>query len=164
MKPSGHAMRHALFILLAGVASALAGEQWPQVAFNEARAYAWPNDFTTEAVILPGMRLKPGVINPDGAALSPEQIKRLAAATNGKHPEHAVAGCHIPHNAVVFYDAQKKPVAFLEICFTCLSYRGEPNGLAERVALLSIASIFAELKLPMGEYPDLAAFKRHWER
>jgi len=156
-------MKRAILFVLLSTLSLIASEPWPRLQFTEVRAYAWPNDHTTEAVILRGMTLRPGVINKDGALLTPDQTKRLLAAVTGKHREHAVAACHIPHNAFVFYDAAKKPVAFVEVCFGCLSTRVEPRGAADWPDLVSLASIFDELKLPMGDYPDLPAFKEHFK-
>lgn len=156
-------MKRAILFLLLSTFSLFASEPWPRAQFAEIRAYAWPDDKTTEAVILPGMTLKPGVINKDGALLTPVQTKRLLAAVTGRHPEHAVAACHIPHNAFVFYDAAKKPVAFVEVCFGCLSTRIEPRGAADWPDLISLACIFDELKLPMGVYPNLQAFKEHFK-
>lgn len=153
-----------LFLLLTLTALwLLAGKEWPGVAFTEVRAYAWPNDETTQAVILPDMSLKPGVINKEGALLTPEQVKKLVAAVTGKHPDYSVAACHIPHNAFVFYDAEKKPVAFVEVCFHCRGVRMAPAGSSPKKDLVSMASIFAEHKLPMGKYPDLAAFEKEFK-
>ena len=156
-------IKRALLLLLWSVSSLLAGEAWPGVKFVEARAYAWPDDTETTAVILPGMKLKLGMVNQDGAVLSPDQIKRLRAAVTGRHPDYAVAACYIPHNAVVFYDAEKKPVAFFEICFGCLGTRPEPGGTATWVDFLGLAKIFDELKLPMGASADFQAFKKHFQ-
>ena len=83
-------------------------------------------------------------------------------AVDGKHPEHAIAACFVPRNAFVFFNAKKKPVAFLEICFGCLNSRAGPQRPFQPIALFSLAAIFDELKLPMGEYPDLKGFKKHW--
>ncbi len=154
-------MKSALLLLLLSTLSLFAGEPWPGVRFAEVRAYAWPDDKTTEAVILPGMTLKPGVINQDGAPLNAEQIKRLRGAVIGRHPSHPVAACYIPHNAFVFYDEAKKPVAFVEVCFGCLGSRQEPKATAEWPDLLAMAAIFDELKLPLGEYQNLPEFKKH---
>jgi hypothetical protein len=156
-------MKHAIILSFLTTLSLFAEDPWPGVKFAEVKAYAWPGDQGGEAVILEGMSLKAGVMNPDGAVLTPEQVKRLLAAVTGKHPAHAVADCHIPHNAFVFYDDAKKPVAFVEICFGCLSNRISPRPAAPVIDLVALAAIFAEHKLPMGEYPDLAAFKKHFK-
>lgn len=136
---------------------------WPGVEFSEVRAFAWPDDKTTEAVILKGMSLKERAINPEGAALTPVQTKALIKAVTGKHPDYPVAMCHIPHNAIVFYDKAKNPVAFVEICFGCSTHRIEPKGAARNIDLLAVAAIFDAHKLPMGQHPDLAVYKKSTE-
>lgn len=157
-------MTRALIIALLSTLCAYADEAaWPGVKFSEVRAFAWPDDKSTTKVILDGMSLKEGAINPDGALLTPEQTKALIKAVTGKHPDYPVAMCHIPHNAFVFYDEAKKPAAFVEICFGCSSHRIHPKGAAVNLDLVAIAAIFDGHKLPMGEYPDLAAYKKSVE-
>jgi hypothetical protein len=137
---------------------------WPDVPYKEVRAYAWPGDKTTKAVILENNELLEGVLNKGGTPLSSNQVKWLLSAVNGNHYAHPVAACYRPHNAFVFYDESNKPIAFVEICFGCLSYRSEPRGAADSFDLMTLAVIFDELKLPLGEYTDLEAFKKpHWE-
>ncbi|WP_395737153.1 hypothetical protein [Prosthecobacter sp.] len=159
-------MKRAILLFLFCATSAVVGESsplWPGVQFTEVRAYAWPNDEVTEAVILDGMTLKPGVINKDGALLTAQQTKRLLAAITGKHPWHPVASCHIPHNAFVFYDAAHHPVASVELCFGCFNHRIQPGGTSRYLDFPSLASIFDEHKLPMGAYPDYKAFKKKFD-
>ena len=153
-------MKHTFILLLLLTTSLFAGEPWPRVPFAEVRAYSWPADRNTKAVILPGMVLKPGVLNAGGAPLSQEQVARLRVAITARHPAHDHALCYMPHNAFVFYNAARKPVAFVEICFACFGYRAEPAGTAKNYDLLALAALFDELKLPMGEYPDLNAYKK----
>jgi hypothetical protein len=154
-----------LFFLVAAF-SLSAAEPWPGVQFSEVRAYAWPDDRTTDAVILSGMKLKPGAINEGGTLLNADQVKRLQQAAHiqvERVPDPA--GCHIPHNAFVFYDAAKKPVACVEVCFMCDSHRQLPNPKPRFVAfnLPALAALFDELKLPMGMYPNLEAYKKRNE-
>ena len=159
-----HALVGAMLILSTIPVSA--GGTWPGVQFTEVRAYAWPGNLETTQVILPAMQLKPGVINEDGALLTPDQVKRLLAAVNGKHRAYDQASCFIPHNAFVFYDASKKPVAYLEICFACMGTHAEPKTPKRSTDLIALAKIFDELKLPLGAYPNLEAFKnnvRDWK-
>ena len=139
-----------------------AGEQWPGVDFSEVRAYAWPAKYETEAVVLSDMSLDPKVLNPDGAPLSPKQVDSLLSVVRGEHRKYAVASCHVPHNAFVFYDAAKKPVAYIEICFGCLNHRIAPQNTSRFINLPELAVLFSELKLPLGEYPDAATFKKHF--
>jgi hypothetical protein len=72
--------------------------------------------------------------------------------------------CHVPHNALVFFNASHAPIAFVEICFTCLSVRANPAAASQYPDLLVLAEIFSEHELPMGEYRDFAAFKRHYDQ
>jgi hypothetical protein len=158
------AMTRAILILILSTLCAFAGDAaWPGIKFSEVRAYAWPDDKTTNAVILKGMTLKDGVINPKGASLTPEQTKILIGAVTGKRPKYPVAMCHNPHNAFVFYNAAKKPVAFVEICFRCFNHRISPKGAAENLDLVALAAIFDTSKLPMGKYGDLSTFKKHFD-
>ncbi len=126
-------MKRAILLLLFCAVSAAAGESWPGVQFTEVRAYAWSDDKKSEAIILDGMTLKPGVINKDGALLTATQTRRLLSAITSKHPWHPVAACHVPHNAFVFYNADHRPVAFVELCFGCFttaSSRMLPVGIS----------------------------------
>ena len=158
-------MKFAIFAILLLTRAVSAAENWPALPFAEVRAYAWPDDPDKNGknVILAGMNLRKDVINPDGAILSPDQIKRLQAAITGVHPEHGLMRCYSPHNAFVFYDAEKKPVAFVEICFDCLNARTEPDTAAKWKDFPALAAIFGELKLPMGSWSDPAKFKKHFE-
>jgi len=133
---------------------------WPGVKFSEVRAFAWPDDKVTEAVILEGMTLKDGSLNPEGAILTPAQTKALITAVTGEHAEYPAAMCHIPHNAFVFYDSSKNPVAFVEICFGCSTHRIMPKGAAMQLELIALATIFNSHRLPIGEYSDLASYKK----
>ena len=142
--------------------SALGGEIWAGVPFAEVRAYAWSADPSTAAVILPGITLNPDVINKEGAPLTAAKVARLRSAVTGNRPPHGKALCYSPHNAFVFYNAEKRPVAYVELCFSCLRYTAEPQGTAEAFDLIALAKLFEELKLPMGEYLTFAEFKKHF--
>jgi hypothetical protein len=152
-------MMRTIALFLFSSLSLFAGDNWPGVAFKAVRAYAWPADTETEAVVLPDKRLLPGVLNRNGASLTLDQLKHLRAAVTGQHAGLPVFACYVPHNAFVF-DASKKPVAFVEVCFSCLGYRAEPKGAAESFDLLALAEIFGEHRLPMGEYRDFLSFKK----
>jgi hypothetical protein len=153
-------MNRTIILFLFSSLSLFAADKWPGVPFNEVRAYAWPADTDTETVVLPDKSLMPGVLNKNGALLTRDQVKRLRAAVTGKHADHPVAACYVPHNAFVFYDARRKPVAFVEVCFACLGYRAEPKATAENFDLLALAAIFSEHRLPMGEHRDFKSFKK----
>ena len=153
-------IRFAMFAMVLWSGGVSAAEEWPGLPFAEVRAYAWPVDKTKGGgrVIMPGMKLREDVINKDGAVLSPDQIKRLQAAVTGDHAEHGLMRCYSPHNAFIFYDTGKRPVAFVEICFDCVGSATEPPTAAKWKDFSALAKIFVELKLPMGSWPDLEKF------
>jgi len=155
-------MKLVTLLLFLSTITTFAGVPWPAVPYTEVRAYAWPDDQTTEAVILDGMKLKPGIINPEGALLTVSEVRQLIAAITGRHPPYPVAACFTPHNAFVFYDAAKKPVAYVEICFSCRGIRAVPKGAEIWIDHLALATIFDAHKLPMGPFPDLPAFKKDY--
>ncbi|WP_265594494.1 hypothetical protein [Haloferula sp. BvORR071] len=150
----------ALLLLSRG---AFAAEEWTGLPFAEVRAYAWPADTNGRQVILPGIKLREDVLNKEGALLNDDQIKRLQAAVTGKHTQHALMRCYSPHNAFVFYDSAKKPVAFVEICFDCLGTATQPKSSAEWKDFPGLAKIFFELKLPVGHWPSLEKFNQFFE-
>lgn len=154
-------MKRILLFLLLSALSLLAEEKpWPGVEYTEVRAYAWPKNIKTDLVIRKDLSLEPGVINKEGSLLTPSQIKRLQAAISETHPHSPSAMCYIPHNALVFYNAQKKPVAFLEICFGCIGRRAKPENIP-RIDYVALASLFEELKLPLGSFESAKAFEQH---
>lgn len=153
----------ALVLFFVVFTSAGAAEKWPGTQFTEVRAYAWPHDRYTRAVILPDKSLKPGVSNPDGALLTPKQVRQTIAAVTGKYPRQPRMACYHPHNALMFFDAGKEPVAFVEICFGCLRHKTWPESEVEFPDFLSLARIFAVHRLALGEYPDFRYFKEKYD-
>jgi hypothetical protein len=158
-------IRFAVLAIVLLSRAIFAAEEWPGVPFVEVRAYAWPleNEKGDRKVILAGMRLREDVINPEGAVLSADQVKRLQAAVTGEHAEHALIRCYDPHNAFVFYDADKKPVAFVEVCFRCVGAAAVPPGTARWKDFPALAKIFAELKLPIGGGQTLENFNKFFD-
>lgn len=157
-------MRNLLstFALWVVLTCAVRAEEWPGVPFAEIRAFAWSLNLNEEEVILPGMKVRAGALKNSGAVLSADQAARLLAAQKRKVMERPRAACYVPHNAFVFYNAKKEPVAFLEICFDCLGDRSGPalkaGGDPDFIAL---AKIFSELKLPFGRFKTFAEFREN---
>jgi len=132
---------------------------WPTLTFSEVRAYVWPTNLEPRHLITSKFEFSDGVTDKKGTTLPPAQVEALEAATTGKHPNHPVAACYSPHNLFVFYDTKHKPAAYVEICFSCMGYRTYPEGAAETLDLIGLATIFDSLKLPLGADKDLDAFK-----
>ncbi len=104
------------------------------------------------------MTLEAGVLNKDGALLTPGQVKRLVTAVAESKIRHPVAKCYEPHHAFVFYDLAKKPVAFIEVCFICHAEKFHPESpgakssvvesmVLSSVDLPAIATILGEVHL-----------------
>jgi len=144
-------MKLAILILLLSTASLLAGEPWPGVDYTEVRAFAWATTVhLPEGLLHEDMTFEDGVINKGGTLLNASQIKRLLAAQARRWKEPRVRlGCsYDPHNAFVFYSANKKPVAYLELCFDCFAHRTQPEDKECDPGFLALAHLCAELKLP----------------
>lgn len=157
-------MRNLLTSLILWLAVGLTADSadWPGIAYAEVRAYAWPLDLNVDEVILDGLKVRPGALKKSGAVLSPEQTTRLLAAQKRKVMARPKAGCYVPHNAFVFYNAQRQPVAFLEICFDCLGDRSAPALPADGDPdFLALAKIFSELQLPFGRFKTFAEFRQN---
>ena len=136
---------------------------WPSVKFTEVRAYAWATNIDLETVVSKKMQPAPNALNPDGTRLSAEQVQRLLSAVREPQPAYATAGCYQPHNALIFLQAGK-PVAYVEICFGCMNSITRPEGASIYPDLHILANLFTELKLPLGEYPDAAAFEKLFKK
>ncbi len=155
-------IRIILYLVLA-TASLLARDEWPGVPYTEVRAFVWdakiPVLVHSNHLIREDLSFVDGVLNPDGALLNASQVKRLLAAHARRLKTETKAGCYYPHNAFVFFDAARKPVAYLEVCFDCTGSRTVPqdeqSGHPDYYAL---AELCAELKLPFGAYKSAKAF------
>jgi hypothetical protein len=165
-------MKYAVLFLLLNAVSAFAGGEprtpagarpWPGVAFAEVRAYAWPVNKTAGDLVSNDLTLQPDVINKEGAVLTAEEVKQLQAAITGRHPTYPLAFCFDPHNAVVFYNAEKKPVAYAEVCFSCWGIRASPKGTATYFDHQALAVIFDAHKLPMGPFANLQEYKHRYK-
>jgi len=153
-------MKLSLFLFLLSAAFVSAAAPWPGVQYAEVRAFAWDASVSPEELIRADMSFADGVINKDGTRLSDAQVKRLLRAEAHPLAVPRTPGCYNPHNAFVFYNARKKPVAFLEICFDCTisrTYPEDPDGDPDLVAL---AILCEELKLPFGRCKTIEEFRK----
>ncbi len=158
-------MKTALLFLLLMLCPLQAGKPWPGVEFTEVRAFVWdPQETMAEELIADDMTFHKGVINKEGTPLNAAQVKRVLAAQARRWKKRPVAACYSPHNAFVFYDAQKKPVAFLEICFDCLGARMKPADKDCDPDFMALAQLCSELKLSFGGAKTMEEFRemRSW--
>ena len=146
-----------IWILTASVILALAdmangqSTNWPPVPFAEVRAYLYNLSGKHAAPILDHGKINPTAWNPEGARLEPAQIAALQRAVTEYHPSVVMtASCYRPRHAFVFYDDQHKPVACLEVCFSCSNYRLWPEHPGP-VDIDALPPILSELKIPVFE-------------
>jgi hypothetical protein len=154
-------MKPALLLLLLSAVGLSAENSWPAVPFTTVRAYSWAAEAANDdGAIRPGMKLAPRAINKKGTLLTVDQVHRLQETVSKPNPRADLSVCYNPHNAFVFYNAAGKPVAYLELCFSCIGNRSQPPIPNNSPNYLSLAAIFEELKLPMGRYTTAKAFKK----
>ena len=137
--------------LLASARTVGAGStSWPPTGYVEVRAYLYNLDGEPLARILKQAKLHATVWNPKGAALSKAQIATVQRAVADYHPDfHRIpAGCYYPRHAFVYYDAQQKPVGFVEICFSCWGYRTSPEHSGD-LDFETLKKIFVKLNIPV---------------
>jgi hypothetical protein len=133
------------------VSSALAANNgWPGKPYGEVRAYAYNAEGDIDRPILKNGRLDHSVVNKRGIGLAPQQISRLvAAATGGRPLPRSMIACFNPRHAFVFYDASKKPVASVELCFECHNAAAEPQRPYQVFDVAALEKLARELKLPL---------------
>ena len=89
----------------------------------EVRAFAWGYGPQGQGVVQ---------LYPEGVTLTPKDVVKLRRAIFWTIPPEAVAACCIPRHSFEFFDAQKRKIGTLEVCFECLCARidGEaaPSG------------------------------------
>lgn len=156
-------MKEAIFALLFATGPVFAETAWPGVEYKEVRAYAWKIDRSQSKplhrLIREDMSLVEGVINKEGALLNKAQVKRLLSAQARPAKDRLQAMCYLPHNLFVFYTGEKKPVAYLEVCFDCLKSHAYPKSVETDPDYVEIAKICAELNLPIGLNKTVAGFR-----
>ncbi|RYD81818.1 MAG: hypothetical protein EOP84_10390 [Verrucomicrobiaceae bacterium] len=141
----------AIIAALLLISSTVSGHtRWPEQPYVEARAYAYNSRGDIGRPIVQGGRLDRSAVNKRGIALTPEQTARLVAAVTGKHraPEEWMA-CFSPRHGIVFYNAARKPVAWVSLCFECDNAEAEPDPKTKIFDIRALEALATELRLPM---------------
>jgi len=158
-----HLVKSTVLLFFLSSIPLFAAAPWPGVKYTEVRAYAWSDAIPSDILLIkPDWSFVDGVLNKEGALLNARQTKSLLAAESRRRIDRGVAGCYAPHNAFVFYNAEKKPVAFLEICFDCFGSRCSPVDEEGDPDFGALATIFSELKLPIGKRASLNEVRESW--
>jgi hypothetical protein len=126
-------------------------KNWPDVPYTHVVAYCY--DFTQDkrgtSITFPDGSLHAGIINATTLRLSEEQTKGLVNIINkdSKYQRGEVE-CYDPHHASVFYDANWKVVAYIEICFLCEDYIFKPAGASKFIDLEALEKFCKQIGLP----------------
>jgi len=124
---------------------------WLPAGYAEVRAYLYNLEGEQAAPIVKHGKLHESVWNPEGAALNKKQTATVQKAVVDYHPagpRPPSASCYQPRHAFVYYDAEHKPVGFVEVCFSCGNYRTSPEHPVA-VDLDTLKKVFVELKIPV---------------
>jgi hypothetical protein len=134
--------------LLLSIASASAAK-WPGVTYSEVRGYTYDAFVHGRIVdLVANGKLGQTVVNKTGVRLTPRQIERLIVEVSNRRSGRVdLITCLSPHHGFVFYDAQGKVVAWVEVDFRCRHIQTSPpaQGIHDFKAIRRLCE---ELKLP----------------
>ncbi len=127
---------------------------WPNVSYTEVRGYSYNPKGEMSRHILTNDKLDDTVLNGEGTLLSQSQVERLVTAVSDYDTSMIESGsCFNPRHAFIFYGADSKPVAWVEVCFECTSFTCDPSPSGP-CDIPALAAICYELKLPNNPGPD----------
>lgn len=137
---------------------------WPRVPYAEVRAFFYNANAENFVPIIENGELHKSVIDRNGVLLDVSQVDRLLDAVARPHSDFDVrAACYFPRHAFVFFDEKHQPVAFVEICFSCIAEDTSPK-LTHRVGFAELEQLCRDLSLPLfygrhegQKYKDAAA-------
>ena len=109
--------------------------------------------------------VKSGVLKHDAA----EGVIRGSTQGTKRHP---IMECYDPHHLFVFYDYEGRPVAAIEVCFSCNRVQMSPEvrvrrgtfGPFETADLAGLAKIVTEAGLDLKPFASLDAYVQRLDR
>jgi hypothetical protein len=124
---------------------------WPGVEYSYAKGYFYVPQGSSDQSILRDGRLNAGIERI--AALSAEDISEIQEAFVRPLSKWLTSqGCYSPHHAFIFFDSTRRPVAHLELCFTCSGHRVSPPLAQGRIVDYNrLSKLCAKLGLPQFE-------------
>lgn len=128
---------------------------WPGLPFKTVRAFVYDceAEHNNMSFFKKDGSMHQGVINAPGALLSATQVQTLLKAVTTYSPKDKYKACYVPHHAFVFYDDAGRPVAHLEVCFTCRRTKASPAGIAESFDYSILWNLLHELGVPAERGP-----------
>ena len=108
----------------------LAGtDKWPGIEYKSVKVYLYNLDdrLFGQHQTIKNDKLDSTIIQP-GKSLTAEQVETVIKLSNENTNllELGLSSCFLPHHAIVFFDANEKPVAYISICFMCDAARFFP--------------------------------------
>ncbi|HRE73047.1 MAG TPA: hypothetical protein PK637_08315 [Flavobacteriales bacterium] len=102
------------------------GSAWPGMPYHHVKVYLYNLDGKLFGRHSP---IKEGIPDPtlfgEGVTLNTESQNALNKWLRQDLSllNEGMAGCYIPHHAIIFYDDQNKPIAWMSACFMCTGIR-----------------------------------------
>ena len=126
---------------------------WPKEPFKHVIAYCYDlyQDPRGSAITFPDGSLHRGVIRATTVRLTDAQAKKLRRLLSDDSGGRGDVNDYEPHHAFVFYDADWKVTASIDICFLCDDYIERPKGASEAIDLKALEAFCREVGLPMHE-------------
>lgn len=171
------------FFLLLGTFSWGEELPWPGVEYSYVKGYFYYPE--GEEPILGGSLLNPSVekivalSKEDEAALRAALVKppeeeeeivgllelgpdgEMRPAKRRRRAMRAMSMCYVPHHAFIFFDAFRKPVAHVEICFMCKNTSQRPPLPREyEWNFPALETLCRKLQLPLPRDPEFQAVAR----
>lgn len=147
----------AFFFFISFILATQAAEPakaWPTKPFKHVVGYCY--DYTKDPrgsdITFPDGSLSRGVIHATTVRLDADQTKELMIllSTDSKDEPDEVE-CYDPHHAFVFYDADWKVVASIDICFFCAEFSSRPTRAPAQIDLGALEEFCGEIGLPLLE-------------
>ena len=146
-------MKILIAALLLGIAHAdPVKELWPSKPFKYVVAYCYNPfyDMRGSSITFDDGSLHEGVIRATTVRLDDAQTLKLRKIlSNDTKADHGGLLCYDPHHAFVFYDADWKVTASIDICFLCSDYKSRPKGSSEAIDLVALKTFCSQLGLPI---------------
>jgi hypothetical protein len=142
---------------------------WPPTDYSEVRAYIYNLEGRHGGIVKNGA-LNKTIENKKGILLSQSQVAKVSQFLKGPlkpDPLQNIAECIMePRHALVFFDSNRKPVAFIDVCFECWGFTTSAklsDGIPDPIDLDGLRTFFIDLKLPVFQKPeDYVKFKKKY--
>jgi len=127
---------------------------WPPKHHTEVRAFLYNLDSHGGLPFITNGCFDSSVVDTNGVRLSDRQVSRFLTAVTGKHSDHNIMGCYVPHHAYVLYDKKHQIKGWVELCFGCGNYRTSSPNSPEWLDIYDLRDLTVELGLPVLKNED----------